>query len=131
VASRREARRRAIDILYQADVTDADPPAVMGEWLAAGRELDPFTQELVDGVWRHRIEIDRALEANTEHWPLERMASVDRSILRLAVFELLHAPDVPAAVAIDEAVEIAKELSTEDSGAFVNGVLGRIARTSA
>lgn len=127
MASRREARRQAIDVLFQADLTDADPRRIVMEWRAAGREVDPFAEELVDGVRGERGEIDALLTAHSEHWPLDRMAGVDRTILRVAIYELLQRPDVPPAVAIDEAVRAAKELSTEDSGAFVNGILGRIA----
>jgi N utilization substance protein B len=127
MTSRRRARRQAIDVLYQADVTDRDPQLALAEWHAAGREIDPFAEELVEGVTAKRAEIDDVLSAHSEHWTLDRMASLDRTILRLAVFELLHRPDVPAAAAISEAVEIAKELSTEDSGRFVNGILGKVA----
>jgi N utilization substance protein B len=127
VASRREARRQAIEVLYQADLTDADARAVLEGWVAAGRDVDPFARALVEGVADHAEEIDAVLAAHSEHWSLERMASVDRVVLRVAAYELLHADDVPTAVAIDEAVRAAKELSTEDSGAFVNGILGRIA----
>jgi N utilization substance protein B len=127
VASRREARRQAIDVLYQADVTGADPGVVLETWRSAGREVDPFARELVEGVAATGAQIDDLLAAHSEHWTLDRMASVDRVVLRVAVYELLHRDDVPAAVAIDEAVRAAKELSTEDSGAFVNGILGRIA----
>lgn len=127
MTSRRRARRQAIDVLYQADVTAADPQLALAEWQAAGREIDPFAQELVEGVTANRAEIDDVLSAHSEHWTLDRMASLDRTILRLAVFELIHRPDVPAAAAISEAVEIAKELSTEDSGRFVNGILGKVA----
>lgn len=127
MTSRRGSRRQAIDLLYQADITGRDPQLVLAEWLAAGRELDAFAQELVEGVTVKRAAIDEALTAHSEHWKLDRMASVDRTILRLATYELLHRPDVPAGAAIDEAVRAAKELSTEDSGRFVNGVLGKIA----
>jgi len=126
VASRREARRQAIDVLYQADVTDADPVVVLEQWNAAGRDVDPFARSLVEGVARDAPEIDRSLSEHSEHWAVDRMASVDRAVLRLAAYEL-RAGDVPPAVAIDEAVRAAKDLSTEDSGAFVNGILGRIA----
>jgi N utilization substance protein B len=128
MTSRRGSRRQAIDLLYQADITGRDPRLVLAEWHAAGRELDPFAEELVEGVTANRAAIDEALSARSEHWKLDRMASVDRTILRLATYELLHRPDVPAGAAIDEAVRAAKELSTEDSGRFVNGVLGEIAR---
>ena len=127
MTSRRRARRQAIDVLYQADVTGRDPRLALTEWHAAGREFDPFAEELVEGVTANRAQIDDVLSAHSEHWALDRMASVDRTILRLAVFELIHRPDIPAAAAISEAVEIAKELSTEDSGRFVNGVLGKVA----
>jgi N utilization substance protein B len=127
VASRREARRQAIEVLYQADVTGAEAGDVLDEWAAVGREIDPFARRLVQGVGSHVEEIDAVLAGRSEHWPLDRMASVDRVVLRLAAYELLYATDVPPAVAIDEAVRAAKELSTEESGAFVNGILGRIA----
>jgi transcription antitermination protein NusB len=128
MTSRRGSRRQAIDVLYQADITGRDPRLVLVEWHVAGRELDPFAEELVEGVTANREAIDEVLSAHSEHWKLDRMASVDRTILRLAIFELLHRPDVPAGAAIDEAVRAAKELSTEDSGRFVNGVLGKIAQ---
>jgi N utilization substance protein B len=127
MTSRRRARRQAIDVLYQADVTGRDPRLALAEWHAAGHKVDPFAEELVEGVTANRAAIDDVLSAHSEHWTLDRMASLDRTILRLAVFELLHRPDVPAAAAISEAVEIAKELSTEDSGRFVNGILGKVA----
>ena len=128
MTTRREARRRAIDILFQADVTGRDPGEVLSEWRDAGREVDAFAQELLEGVAAHRAEIDEAISGHAEHWTIERMASLDRTILRVACHELLHRSDVPASAAISEAVAIAKELSTEDSGRFVNGILGEIAR---
>jgi N utilization substance protein B len=132
VASRREARRQAIDVLYQADVTGSDPRVVLEQWREAGREVDPFAERLVDGVADNAGEIDDTLAAHSEHWPLDRMASVDRVVLRLGIYELrFAADDVPRAVAIDEAVRAAKELSTEDSGAFVNGILGTVAAEAA
>jgi N utilization substance protein B len=127
MTSRRRARRQAIDVLYQADVTGRDPQLALAEWHTAGRDVDPFAEELVEGVTANRVAIDEVLSAHSEHWTLDRMASVDRTILRLAVFELIHRSDVPTSAAISEAVEIAKELSTEDSGRFVNGILGRVA----
>ena len=128
MTSRREARRQAIDVLYQADVTEKDPRIVLVEWHSAGREIDPFAEELIEGVAANRAEIDSILLSHVENWSLERMATLDRNILRVAVYELLHRPETPASVAISEAVEIAKRLSTEESGRFVNGVLGTIAR---
>jgi N utilization substance protein B len=126
VTTRREARRRAIEILYQADVTGADPMRVLGEWADAGREIDPFARSIVEGIARDSSRIDGVLASHSDNWPLDRMAAVDRVVLRVGVYELLGG-EVPPAVAIDEAVRTAKDLSTEDSGAFVNGVLGHIA----
>jgi N utilization substance protein B len=128
VGSRRDARRAAIDILFQADVTGTDPIAAL-----AGREdlrgpVADFTRELVEGTVARLLEIDRRLEASAEDWHVERMPALDRTILRVATFELIGRPDVPPAAAIDEAVEAANQLSTEDSGRFVNGVLGAISR---
>jgi N utilization substance protein B len=104
---------------------------VVAEWEAAGREVAPFARELVEGVAAHLEELDALMGEHAEGWTVPRMPSLDRTILRVACFELLHREDVPTAVAIDEAVETAKELSTEDSSRFVNGVLGRIARDAA
>jgi N utilization substance protein B len=127
VTSRREARRTAIDILYQADITDVDPAVVLGAWIEAGRVVPGFSGELVAGIGAHLPELDLLLEEHTEGWTVERMAALDRTILRVAVFELRHRPDVPPSVAISEAVEAASDLSAESSPRFVNGILGRIA----
>ena len=128
MASRRQARRQALDILFQADVTGADPLRVREEWELAGKPVDPFARDLVEGVAAHRSEIDGHLQRLAEDWTVDRMASLDRTILRIACFELLHRPDTPPGAAIDEAVQAAKELSTEDSSRFVNGILGRFVR---
>ena len=128
MAGRRRARRQAIEICYQADVLGEHPMEVLETWEGTGRKVSPFARELVAGVAEHREELDRLIASHSEGWSLARMPSVDRTILRVACYELLHRPDVPPAVAIDEAVEAVKELSTEDSGRFVNGVLGAIAR---
>jgi transcription antitermination protein NusB len=124
---RRSARRLAIDILYQADVREQPPEQVLDDWRRAGRKIPDYTEEVVSGVERDLAAIDRELGANSEEWTVQRMAMVDRTILRVACHELRAG--VPAAVAINEAVEAANELSTEDSGRFINGVLGRIARS--
>jgi N utilization substance protein B len=128
VASRRVARRTAIDVLFQADVTHQEPEAALEAWDQAGRAVPPFARELVLGTAEHLPEIDLLLEEHAEGWSVARMAALDRTILRVAVYEVLHRPDVPASVAISEAVEAAAELSSEDAKRFVNGVLGRIAR---
>jgi N utilization substance protein B len=128
VGSRREARRTAIDILYQADVTGADPSDVLEGWVAADREVPGFARELVLGTAGALVEIDDALATHAVDWTVERMAVLDRTILRVAIFELLHRPDVPHGAAISEAVEAAGELSADESRRFVNGILGKIAR---
>jgi N utilization substance protein B len=126
---RRTARRTAVDLLYQADVMERPPSTVLLEWERLGRRIPEYTRELVEGFERDRADIDRLLEAHSEGWPVHRMAVVDRSILRVACEELLAG--LPTAVAINEAVEAAGELSGADSGRFINGVLGRIARETA
>ncbi|MFN2543913.1 MAG: transcription antitermination factor NusB [Actinomycetota bacterium] len=123
------ARRCALDILFQADVRGEHPMDALQEWLTDGREVPEFARELVEGVGSELEELDLIVGANAHEWTVPRMAAVDRSILRLATYELLHRPDVPAGAAIDEAVRAAQELSTEDSGRFVNGVLGAVARS--
>jgi len=123
---RRVARRVALDILFQADVTGAAPAEVMRGWGEAGRDVPEYAREIVDGVADGMESIDAELGAHSEDWAVSRMATVDRTILRVAVYELRSG--IPAPVAINEAVEAANELSTEASGRFVNGVLGRIAR---
>lgn len=126
--TRREDRRVAIDILYQADVTDVSPTSVVTDWRGAGRDVPPFADELIDGVAERLPDIDLLLETHAEGWTVRRMASLDRTILRVGVYELLWRDDVPTSVAISEAVEAADELSAADAKRFVNGVLGRIAR---
>ena len=128
MTTRREARRLALDILYQADVTGSDGRSALAEWEAAGRPIPPYTRSLVEGVAGALGQIDRSIGASAEGWAVERMASLDRTILRFATYELTSKDsEVPVGAAIDEAVRAAKELSTEDSGRFVNGVLGKIA----
>ena len=127
MTSRRRARRLAIDILYQSDVTNVDARIVLSGWLEAERAVPAFTRELVDGVCDQGPALDQIIGAHSEGWTVKRMAALDRTILRVATYELGYQRTTPVAVAIDEAVRAAKELSTEDSGRFVNGVLGRIA----
>ena len=128
MSSRRQERRLATQILFQADVTGTDGRSALAGWLASEREVPPFARALVEGVTDHLGEIDRTIAAHSEGWTVERMASVDRTVLRVAAYELAFGGEVPVGVAIDEAVRAAKDLSTEDSGRFVNGVLGEIAR---
>lgn len=125
---RRAARRRAIELLYEGALRSADPVTLLGERLGS-TEVDPipdYTVSLVEGVAANRERIDELLAEHAQGWSLDRMPMVDLAVLRVGVYELLWAADVPDPVAIDEAVGLAKELSTEDSPRFVNGVLGRI-----
>jgi N utilization substance protein B len=131
VTRRREARRLAVSILYQADLSGRPPAEVLEERRALGERVPRFTEEVVVGVAANQAELDGLIGDHAEGWTVARMAAVDRALLRVACYEMLIRPDVPAAVAIDEAVEAAKELSTGDSGRFINGVLGRIARERA
>lgn len=128
MTTRREARRTALDILYQSDITDAASDVVLTDWREAGQTVTSFAAELVAGVTEHLPEIDLLLEEHSEGWTVARMAALDRTIMRVAVFELLHRPDVPTSVAISEAIEAATELSSDESRSYVNGILGRIAR---
>jgi N utilization substance protein B len=116
----------AIDILYQADVMGRSPPEILQDWQASGRSVPEYTEKLVSGVAESMEDFDQLLAQHAEGWAVHRMAVVDRTILRVACYEFRLG--LPAPVAINEAVEAAKELSTEDSGRFINGVLGRIAR---
>jgi transcription antitermination protein NusB len=121
---RGEQRRAAVVALYQADLTGRVPR----ELLAA--DSRPFTRELVQGVEHWREEIDTLIERHAVGWTLDRIAPLERNILRVALFEVLHRSDVPAEVAIDEAVEAAKELCSADAPGFVNGILGAVHRES-
>lgn len=131
MAARHKARKRALDVLFQADLRGVDPLVVLADAERLRSEegdspLNPYVVELVTGVALHQERIDELLTTYSLGWTLERMPGVDRSILRLGAYEVLWG-DVPEAVALDEAVTLARELSTDDSPAFVNGLLARIA----
>lgn len=134
--ARSAARRQALGILYEADVLDQPVAVVLARHLhraaeTGGVDAAPpgaYTVELVQGVDRLGSDLDARISAAAEHWRLERMPLVDRNVLRLATYELVDRPEVPTPVVLREAVELAKLLSTDDSGRFVNGVLGAIAR---
>jgi N utilization substance protein B len=129
VTARSKARKRALDVLYEADVRGLDAVGVLAERIAlADPPVNDYTIALVEGVQAKRTEIDRLLGEYAEGWTLARMPDVDRAVLRLGTYELLWRDDVPDAVAIDEAVELAKTLSTDESPRFVNGVLARVKR---
>lgn len=129
MTTRHQAREAALGVLFQADlgkiaVGDALEPLRAQSW---SRDDWTLIEELVRGTRRHVDEIDLLIRGVAEHWTLERMATVDRNVLRMAIFELQHT-DTPVGVIINEAVELAKQYSTEESGRFVNGMLGRIVR---
>lgn len=133
MSARSKARKRALDMLYQADVRE-EPIAVIVNAEAKRAVGEPdraaswmYAREIVDGVTDHRDEIDELIMTYAQGWALDRMPNVDRALLRIASWEVLYNDEVPTAVAIDEAVELAKEYSTDDSSRFVNGVLGKIA----
>lgn len=136
MSARSKARKRALDILYQSDIRGdglsvtlaaeakraANEPAREASWL--------YAREIVDGVIDNADEIDEQITTFSKDWPLSRMPAIDRAVLRIGAWEILFNDQVPSAVAIDEAVELAKEFSTDGSGSFVHGVLARIARAS-
>ncbi|EME61972.1 transcription antitermination factor NusB [Amycolatopsis decaplanina] len=126
--SRRQARRRAVEMMYEAAQRGADAVTLLADRVGSV-EVDPiadYTISLVEGVTGRKTQIDELLSEHAQGWTLDRMPPVDLAVLRVGVYELLWAEDVPDPVAIDEAVGLAKELSTDDSPRFVNGVLGRI-----
>ncbi|HWM17756.1 MAG TPA: transcription antitermination factor NusB [Microbacterium sp.] len=136
MGARTKARKRALDILFQSDIRGddlavtlaneakraANEPAREASWL--------YAREIIDGVIDNRDEIDEQITTYAKDWSLARMPAVDRALLRMAVWEILYNDEVPTAVAIDEAVELAKEFSTDDSGSFVHGVLARVVRST-
>ncbi|OQO95163.1 transcription antitermination factor NusB [Saccharomonospora piscinae] len=127
-AGRRASRRRAVEFLYEAALRGDDPVTLLSGRVGSV-EVDPvsdYTITLVEGVGHHRERIDEVLAEHAQGWSLRRMPPVDLAVLRVGLYELLWAADVPDPVAIDEAVGLARELSTDDSPRFVNGVLGRI-----
>lgn len=136
MSARRKARKRAVDVLFGADVRETSlAEALESARGVADREPErasswPYAQQIVEGILAHGVEIDSAIRAASTSWPLERMPAVDRAVLRMAVWELLHNNDVPAAVAISESVDLVSELSTEASGGFVHGVLRAISENA-
>jgi N utilization substance protein B len=123
-AGRREARERVIHLLYEADQRGTGVDAVI---TAQVLDPDPYTVEVLRGVEAERPALDAAIEAQAKDWPLDRMPHMDRLVLEVAAYELGHRPDVPTAVVLNEAVELANTYGTDDSGRFVNGVLGALA----
>jgi transcription antitermination protein NusB len=132
VAARNKARQRAFQILFEAEQRGADPRTVMADWIRLARTDDrqppvtEYTAQLVEGCAAHAARIDELLSGHAVGWTLDRMPVVDRNVLRLGTYELIWEDDVPDAVVVDEAVQLAKEFSTSESPSFVNGLLGRL-----
>ncbi len=124
---RSDARERALNILFEADVRSCAPSEVVERIQVP---LDALTLLLIEGVTKHRGRIDQLLSEHSHAWSIERMATTDRNVLRVGTFELLGRPDTPTAVVINEAVGLAKRYGTDDSGRFVNGILSAIARST-
>jgi transcription antitermination protein NusB len=130
VTARSKARKKALDLLYETDLRGTDPLQTVAERvIGADPPVPEYAVTLVEGVDANRPRIDEIIASYAEGWTLDRMPPVDRNVLRIGVYELLWRDDIPDAVAIDEAIELAKALSTEDSPRFVNGVLARILRS--
>ena len=127
MTARGKARKKALDVLYEADLRGVSAVGVLDAKADdAGQVVNPYTSELVYGVVEHADRIDDLISTYSLGWTLERMPVVDRNLLRIATYELLWCDDLPPPVAISEAVELAKSLSTEESPSFVNGLLARI-----
>ena len=127
MTARGKARKKALDVLYEADLRGLSAVEVLDAKADdAAQTVNPYTSELVYGVAEHADRIDDLLSTYSQGWTLDRMPAVDRNLLRIGAYELLWRDDVPPAVAISEAVELAKSLSTEESASFVNGLLARI-----
>lgn len=129
MSARTKARKRALDILFESDLRGTDPAQVLIDRRdQADPPIGPYSEELIAGVQANRTRIDDLIATYSQGWDLDRMPPVDRNLLRIGIYELLWSQEVPTAVAIDEAVELARTLSTDESSSFVNGVLGRIAK---
>lgn len=127
MAARTKARKRALDVLYESELRGVAMGATLPDRIAAGDPpVNPYTVRLVEGVAEHRHRIDELLDTHAEGWSLARMPVIDRNLLRIATYEILYVEDVPDAVAVSEAVQLASELSTDESAKFVNGLLARL-----
>lgn len=131
---RRKAREHALQILFQLDIKQEKPSAAILKrfWaeFPVDDEVRAFAEEIVKGTYKHLAEINAIIRQCAKNWSLDRMAVVDRNVLRMAVYEVLHRMDIPTSVTINEAIEIARKYGTDESGAFVNGILDSVARVS-
>ena len=124
---RRRAREFALQILFEADLSGSEPD-FQSRLEGEDKDVVAFTRDIVAGTLRHLSEIDSIVKEAAEHWVIERMAAVDRNILRAAAYELLYRKDIPVAVVINEAIEVAKKYSSAESAPFINGILDKIAK---
>ena len=132
MSARTKARKRALDVLFESEVRGLELDGTLDERLAAQEPpVKEYTVEIVRGVTEHRSKIDGLLSSYSEGWGLDRMPAVDRNVLRIGVFEVLYVESVPDAVAVTEAINLVRDLSTDESPNFVNGVLGNIVRNKA
>ena len=132
MSARSKARKRALDVLFAADLRGESPVEALEAAIADGEgPTNDYTETLVRGVVAEQHRIDALLTEHAQGWALDRMPGVDRNVLRLGVYELLYVDDVPDAVAVSEAVALARDLSTDESPSFVNGVLGAVLRQTA
>jgi len=131
---RRKAREYALQLLFQIDIRKEKPSATVLKHFWAEYEPDEevkaFAEEIVKGTYKHLAKINDLIHQCAKNWSLDRMAVVDRNVLRMAAYEILYRIDIPTSVTINEAIEIAKKFGTDESGAFVNGILDRVARTT-
>ena len=130
MSARSKGRKRALDILYESDIKGVNPLWLVKERTTTTDEIASFASELVEGYGAQAAEIDALVDSNAKNWDLDRLASVDRNILRIAVFEIMHSESrsVPTSVAIDEALELASTLSTDESPKYIHGILSSIAK---
>lgn len=131
MTARHESRLLAVQFLFQRDFNPDDFEQALAQFWAdqkPAKRVRTFAESLIRGVEAHKPEIDRLIQACADNWDLRRMGGVDRNVMRVAVYEMMFCPDIPPAVSIDEAVELAKELSSDESGRFVNGILDRARR---
>jgi N utilization substance protein B len=127
MSARSKARKRALDLLYASEMRNRSTDEALDQQTDAG-PVNDYTVELVRGVTEHRERLDEVISSYAQGWTLDRMPAVDRNVLRMATFEVLYVDDVPNAVAVSEALNLVRDLSTDESPAFVNGVLGNIVR---
>jgi len=129
LGARRKSRELALQALYQWNITRQDPFLILDQQKAnfsPADEEDEFAQQIVVGVLEHYVHIDELIEKFSEHWRLDRMSIIDRNILRMAIFELLFCENIPPRVTLNEAIDLGKRFGSEDSSAFINGILDRI-----